>query len=68
MGGVKLIIFLVYIMLGLYFVNSAFGVVTLPRFVDIIDKWILLIGGILILLGGINYLRAGKKSQGLIFK
>ena len=67
MGSVKLIIFLVYLVLGLYFINSALGVVTLPGFVDIIDKWMFVIGGILILLGGINYLRAGKKSQGLIF-
>ena len=65
---IRFIIFLVYLIFGLYFINSALGVVTLPGFVDIIDKWMFVIGGILILLGGINYLRAGKKSQGLIFK
>ena len=68
MANVKLIGFLVYLVFGLYFINSALEFITLPGFLDSIDKWILLVGGILILVGGINYLRAGKKSQGLIFK
>ena len=63
MANVKLIGFLVYLIFGLYFVNSALGFIALPVFLDSIDKWILLVGGILIIIGGINSLRAGKKLK-----
>ena len=62
MGKGGLIGFLVYLIFGLYFINSAFNFIILPEFVSSVDKWILLIGGILIVVGGINYLRASKKS------
>ena len=62
MGKGGLIGFLVYLILGLYFINSAFNFITLPEFVSNVDKWIMFFGGILIIVGGINYLRASKKS------
>ncbi len=63
--GANMFIFFVYLIFGLYFINSTFGFITFPEFVfDIdIDKWIIFGGGILIILGGLNYLRAGKKSR-----
>ena len=62
MGKGGLIGFSVYLIFGLYFINSAFNFITLPEFVFSVDKWIIFIGGILIVVGGINYLRASKKS------
>ena len=63
MVKVKFIGFLVYVVFGLYFVNSGFGFITFPEFVSGLDKWIILIGGVLIIIGGFNYLRAGKKLK-----
>ena len=58
-GVIGLVIYMIF---GLYFVNSGLNLITLPEFVNSIDRWIILVGGILIIIGGINYLRAGKKS------
>ena len=55
--------FLVYAIFGLYFINSAFNFITLPGFITSINQWITLVGGVLIIIGGINYIRAGKKKQ-----
>lgn len=55
--------FLIYIVFGLYFINYSFAFYTLPDFVSEINKWIILVGGFLIIIGGINYLRASKKHQ-----
>jgi len=52
--------FLVYLVFGLYFLNYSLGFVVLPEFMSKIDKWIILIGGILIIVGAINYLRLSK--------
>ena len=53
--------FIVYLIFGLYFINSAFSFITLPEFFDNIDKWITLVAGILLIIGGINYSRATKR-------
>lgn len=63
MGKVRVIgIFLLYLIFGLYFVNSAFSFINIPDAFLEFDKWIIFVGGILILIGGINYFRARKKS------
>ncbi len=54
--------FLVYLIFGLYFLNSSLNLITLPDVVNKIDKWIVLIGGILIIIGAINYLRLRKNK------
>ncbi len=63
MGKGALIGLVVYFIFGLYLINSAFDFISLPTFILNLDKWIVFIGGILIIVGGINYLRAGKKSE-----
>jgi len=55
--------FVIYLIFGLYFINSTFSFIPLPEFVLNIDKWIIFAGGILIIFGGINYLRANRKSR-----
>lgn len=52
----------IYVIFGLYFINSGLNLISLPEFFNNIDRWIILAGGILILIGGINSLRAGKRN------
>lgn len=52
---------IIYLVFGFYFINKAFNFVTMPDFILGIDRWIILAGGFLILVGGINQIRAGKK-------
>lgn len=52
--------FLLYLILGIYFFNVAFGFINLPGFVFKIDKWIIFIGGVFLIIGGVNYLRARR--------
>lgn len=58
--GLRSIILLLYIIFGLYFLNYPFGIIRLPEALSNIDPWIIFVGGILILFGGINYFRAGR--------
>ncbi len=57
----KIIGLIVYSVFGLYFINYAFDFITMPEFISNIDKWIIFVGGLLIITGGINYIRTGKK-------
>ena len=52
--------FLVYLVFGLYFLNLSLGFIVLPEILTKIDKWILLIGAVLIIIGAINYLRVSN--------
>lgn len=55
--------FLVYLVFGLYFLNSALNLVAIPENMVKLDKWIFVIGGIMIIIGGINSLRINKKKK-----
>ncbi|HEB47354.1 MAG TPA: hypothetical protein ENI22_02695 [Candidatus Pacearchaeota archaeon] len=59
-GGSRLIVLLLYLIFGLYFLNYPLGIFTLPEAMSSLDPWIIFVGGILILFGGINYFRAGR--------
>jgi len=59
----NIFVFLVYLIFGLYFINSTFDFVILPEFILSVDKWITLIGGILIIVGGISYFISGRKIK-----
>lgn len=60
--GGAIIVFLLYLVFGLYFITSAFNFFTMPEIILKFDKWIILVGGVLILIGGVNYFRARKKT------
>ena len=62
-SGFKSIAFVIYLIFGLYFINYPFGIVKLPEALSNFDPWIIFIGGILILFGGVNYFRAGRLSR-----
>jgi len=61
MGRYGSIIFIVYLLFGLYFLNYKLVFLKLPDLTKA-NPWIILIGGILIIIGGINYLRASRRS------
>ena len=54
-------IFLLYLFFGVYLINIAFEFVEIPEIVSNLDNFIIGIAGILILVGGINYLRLPVK-------
>lgn len=55
--------FLIYLFFGIYFFNSSLGFVKLPDIVLKADRWMTLIGGILIVIGAINYVRISKRKK-----
>ena len=55
---------LIHLLLGLYFINFALSFVVLPEFVSEFDKWIFLIGGVMIILAGLTHLiKKGKREK-----
>ncbi|MBI3623877.1 hypothetical protein HY212_07410 [Candidatus Pacearchaeota archaeon] len=60
MASGKMFLFLIYLILGLYLINFAGNWVKLPTFGSSINSWIMAAIGILMIIGGINYLRASK--------
>ena len=63
MKEVKILLFLIYILFGLYFINYGIEFYPIPEIISDVNNWIILVGGILILLGGMNYLRTAKKKK-----
>jgi uncharacterized membrane protein YuzA (DUF378 family) len=59
-GGGAIIFLLVYVLFGLYFINQALEFFVIPETFLLFEKWMNLIGGVLIIIGGINYLRIGR--------
>jgi len=55
--GKGTLVFVVYLILGLYLINSAFLFVKIPAVILSVDKWIGFLGGLFLILGGINFLR-----------
>ncbi len=58
---VNLLIMLLYLILGAYFINYPFNFVSIPEYISKFDIWIIFAGGILMLFGAINYFRAKKR-------
>jgi len=62
-GNSGFVSFLIYLLFGIYFINSALSFINLPEFFSKIDKWIVLIGGFLIIFGAINYFRITRRHR-----
>ena len=56
------IVFIVYLIIGLYLLNFGLNVFTMPDFILDIEKWIIFVGGILVIVGGIKYFFSSKRS------
>ncbi len=52
--------FVIYLIFGLYFINYAVKFVPIPAFMASVDKWIILAGGVLIIIGAVNLLRLNR--------
>lgn len=61
MGGIRTILLGIYLLVGLYFLNIFFGFVGIPESFKVYNSIISLIGGVLIILGGFNHMRASRK-------
>ena len=58
--GVNMFVFLVYLVLGVYFINFPFKFYPIPEIVAKFDPWIVFAGGIFMLFGAINYFRVKR--------
>jgi|TARA_Y100000310_G_scaffold222737_1_gene224473 LPXTG-motif cell wall-anchored protein len=63
MKGGKILVFLIFVLFGLYFINSSIEFYPVPDFVSEMNNWIFLIGGVLILIGGASILMHRKKGK-----
>jgi len=52
------LIFVANLIVGLYFINAGFNFIVLPEFFLSLDKWINIVGGILLIIGGYFSMRA----------
>jgi len=57
---VNLLIFVAYLVLGGYFINKQFSFIFIPEKIAQFDSWIILAGGVFLILGAINYYRSSK--------
>jgi len=62
MVSIKAIGFFVHLLLGIYFLNIGLAFFSLPEFFLNFESGIIIIGGVLIIIGGFNYLRTGRRS------
>jgi hypothetical protein len=51
---------LVYFLLAFYLINFAIAFIALPEFFSNFEKWFIALGGVFLILGGINSLRLRK--------
>jgi len=54
-GRKSVALLLLFVVLGLYLINSSLGFITFPKFILDIDKWIVLLSGVLLIIGGFMY-------------
>ena len=62
-SGVKTFWFIIHLIFGIYFINVALQFLKIPESFASADKWIIFIGGVLVLLGGIYFLRDRKSTR-----
>ena len=58
----KGMIFLIYLVIGVYLINFAFKFYEIPEAISSIEIYIIGVAGFLVILGGINYLRLPVKG------
>jgi hypothetical protein len=63
MGKLGVFLFAICLVVGLYFLNSSFDVVTLPAAIIGIDSSLRIIGGVLIIIGGFFMIKLGKEKE-----
>jgi hypothetical protein len=59
-GHVNWFVFLIHLILGAYFINIPFNYIKIPEQIFQFNDWIVLVGGIFMIFGAINYFRASR--------
>jgi protein-S-isoprenylcysteine O-methyltransferase Ste14 len=54
-------VLLVYVLLGVYFINFPFNFIQIPKYISNVNNWIIFVGGLLMLFGAINYFKAKRR-------
>jgi len=54
-GRKSAFLFILFLIFGLYLINSGLGLVQLPEFFLSIDDWLTVISGVLLIIGGFMY-------------
>jgi len=62
-GSTGTVIFFVFAVVGLYLINSFFNFVKLPSSVSVINNWVNLIAGALLIFGAFNYLSLNRHKR-----
>ena len=62
----SLIFFVLYVVFGIYFLNFGFTFLVIPEFISKFNNWITFLGGVLLVIGGINFLRLKKYASRIL--
>lgn len=62
-GGSGMLFAVLFLIFGAYFINYPFNFIPIPTAVDPFNKWIILAGGVLIVIGAINQLRLSRYKK-----
>lgn len=66
--GLKSLVFLVYLLFGIYFLNYGLNFFTFPEGLStVVESWIFALGGLLLIIGAINVLRISRLKQPRLF-
>jgi predicted membrane channel-forming protein YqfA (hemolysin III family) len=58
---INVVVLLVYVLLGVYFINFPFNFIQIPKYISDANNWIIFLGGLLMLFGAINYFKAKRR-------
>ncbi len=61
-GNGKTFIFILYVLLGVYLLNVGLQFVNLPEFLLKLNKWIVVVGGGLLIFESLKFLKQTRKS------
>ena len=59
--GLKILFFILSLVVGLYFLNTPFSFVKIPETILGFQNWIIFVGGILVIIGAVNYMRLRRR-------
>jgi hypothetical protein len=63
MRGVGGLFFIIYLLLGLYFLNLGLQFIAIPAFLSGIEKGIYVVGGVLLIFGSIKFLMSSRANS-----
>ena len=58
--GGSFLVFFIYLIFGAYFINYALNFIPIPSAIDPLNKWIIFVGGILVIFGAVNHFKLSR--------